>query len=104
MIILICGGVDKGFDYKKMVKIARQFVTNVIIYGQNKDLLASLFSYYAKNINLTKTDNLDNAFQSAKKVASANSIVLLSPASASFDQFNNATERGNTFKKLVNNV
>ena len=57
-----------------------------------------------KNIEIIHTKNLEESVKIAKEKAKKGDIVLLSPASASFDAFKNFEERGNYFKTLVNNL
>ena len=57
-----------------------------------------------KEIKIYMCDEFKNAVLLAKKVTKPGSIVLLSPASASFDMFKDFADRGNTFKKFVNNL
>ena len=57
-----------------------------------------------KNIEIIHTNNLEESVKVAKEKARSGDIVLLSPASASFDVFKNFEERGNYFKTLVNNL
>ncbi|PIP51242.1 UDP-N-acetylmuramoyl-L-alanine--D-glutamate ligase [Candidatus Berkelbacteria bacterium CG10_big_fil_rev_8_21_14_0_10_33_10] len=103
-IILICGGVDKGFDYIKLVKKIGKKIDTAIIYGQNKNLIVGLMKKYAKKTNLIICENLAEAVKCANDINLNDGLVLFSPASASFDQFKNASERGETFKQLVKNV
>ncbi|KKP88888.1 MAG: UDP-N-acetylmuramoylalanine-D-glutamate ligase [Berkelbacteria bacterium GW2011_GWA2_35_9] len=103
-IILICGGVDKGFDYRKLARTIGKKIITVIIYGQNKNIIASLIKKYAKKTDLILCENLNEAVNQASAINIENGTVLFSPASASFDQFTNAFERGEIFKQLVNNV
>ena len=57
-----------------------------------------------KNINAYMCDDFEKAIILAKKVTSSGNIVLLSPASSSFDMFKDFADRGNKFKEIVNNL
>ncbi len=103
-IVLICGGVDKGFDYKKMAIYIGKYVAIVVIFGQNTHIISELVKRYARNTTLKIVDNLDESMKYINSIEMNRGIVLFSPASASFDQFKNASERGNKFKELVNHV
>lgn len=61
-------------------------------------------TFWRKSIEIIHTNNLEESVKVAKEKAKEGDIVLLSPASASFDAFKNFEERGNYFKTLVNNL
>ncbi len=93
-VILLVGGSDKGEDLTKL-KDHLSNVIQVIAYGDNKEK----FDFIDK---LIKCETLADALSIAKSIASRDNVILLSPASASFDQFKNFEHRGSEFKKLVN--
>lgn len=103
-IILICGGVDKGFDYKKMAICIGKNVSTAIVFGKNKRIIGDLVKKYAKRTNLIIVEDLEESIEQINSIELKNGIVLFSPASASFDQFKNATERGKKFKEMVDHV
>lgn len=107
-IILIAGGYDKNLDYKPLAKPIVEKVKGLILLGQtsekiNKVVLEELKSQN-KKINIYKCTTLEETVQTAKKIAKPGQIILFSPASASFDLFKNFADRGNKFKKLVNEL
>ena len=57
-----------------------------------------------KDINIYMCESLEQTVQTAHKISKKDDVVLFSPASASFDMFKNAYDRGNKFKNLVNNI
>lgn len=111
--ILIAGGASKGVDFKVLKPVLKKSNTKlVILYGQNKKeigsaLLRQGFGRQAVG-KIIYTDNLKSAikiaFQKAKKglPAQAGHIIILSPASASFDQFSGYDVRGEVFRREVN--
>lgn len=92
-IILLCGGSDKGEDMSRLANYDAN-VKHVIAYGANQDD----FKFFN---NLIQVENLEQATDKAISLAKAGDTVLLSPASASFDQYKNYEERGRHFKQLV---
>ncbi len=97
-IILLLGGSKKGIDYKKLFESLTKRVKFIVAYGEIKDEL--------KDINhdkflLETCQNLDEAFNLATQNAKVGDTILLSPASASYDQFKSYVERGNRFNELV---
>lgn len=97
-ILLVMGGRDKGFSYTPLKNLVKQKVKSIFLIGEasekiKKDLKDSTLFFDCGNI--------ENAVKQIYKTAEAGDIVLLSPACASFDQFNDFEERGLVFKQLV---
>ncbi len=107
-IILIAGGSDKGLDYTEIGKKIAEKVSTLILTGPTSEKIEKATKDALKDdmnqINIINCANLEEAVLTAKNVAVENDIVLLSPASASFDAFKNFIERGNKFKELVNKL
>ena len=109
---LILGGSDKGLDYKNLVKyIAKsRNIKTVALIGQIKNKLYKTLRYliYDRDINsifkIHKVKTLKQAVLTCFKNSGKNEIVLLSPAAASLDMFENYAERGARFKKIVQNI
>ncbi len=91
-VILLVGGSDKGEDMSRLNQYAGN-VKHAIAYGSNQDQFTL--------DNLEKRENLSEALKRAMELATDGDIVLLSPASASYDQFKNYEQRGREFKSLV---
>ena len=104
-IILIAGGYDKNLDYTPLAKPIVDNVKTLILMGQtaNKilDAVTLEMEKQNKNIKIYMCDSLEEAVNTARRVANPGEIVLFSPGSASFDMFKNAYDRGNQFKALV---
>ncbi len=101
-IIWIAGGVDKGNDYSCLVPLIRQKVKAIICLGTNNTPLHNAFSDFVDTI--VDVDSAEQAVAVASILAIKNDVVLLSPACASFDLFENFEERGNKFKAAVNSL
>ena len=97
-IWMILGGKDKGSDYAPLREPLHERAKAVLLIGAATPLIHSALE---GAIELVHCETLDNAVQHAHKHASAGDIVLLAPACASFDQFQNFEHRGDTFKHLV---
>jgi UDP-N-acetylmuramoylalanine--D-glutamate ligase len=97
-IVLILGGKDKGFPYTPLKELVRSKVRAVLLIGEAAGLIK-------KDLRGTTTffdcGTLDKAVKKAAALSDAGDTVLLSPACASFDQFNDFEERGKVFKTLV---
>ena len=106
-IILLAGGSDKGLDYKEIGEVIAKKVGTLILTGPTAQKIEEATKQALseeKSIEIIHTNNLEESVKVAKEKARSGDIVLLSPASASFDAFKNFEERGNYFKTLVNNL
>lgn len=97
-IHLIVGGEDKGADLKVLFKNIPK-ATTIYAIGKNSKKLVELCKEYKLNFYLSQT--LDNAVKQIDKHLSNDEIALLSPAAASFDQFESYIDRGEQFKNFV---
>ncbi len=97
-IILLLGGSNKNLDYKPMFKSLSKRVKLVVAYGEtaNQFVLAN-----ENKFKIEKCENLEQAFNVAIKNTLPNDTILLSPATASYDQYSNYVERGKHFDSLV---
>ena len=107
-IILIAGGYDKNLDYTPLAKTIVNKTKALILIGQtaNKifDAVKCELELENKELDIYMCNSLEETIQIAKKRAKSGQVVLFSPASASFDMFKNFADRGNKFKKLVNEL
>ena len=104
-ITLIAGGYDKNLDYDPIAKPIIENVSNLILMGQTSgkifDAVKKELENQNKELPIYMCSNLEETIKLAKKVTKPGEIVLFSPASASFDMFKNAVERGIKFKEFV---
>jgi len=98
-IIWVAGGIDKGNDYGQLKELVRQKVKAIICLGLDNTKLIKAFS--DKVDIMTEAHSAEEAVQAAYQLASDGETVLLSPACASFDLFNNYEDRGRKFKNAV---
>jgi UDP-N-acetylmuramoylalanine--D-glutamate ligase len=95
---LIAGGKGKGAPYAPMVEAAKGKVLGVLTIGQDAETIAQSFgSAFA----IHPCGTLEAAVAKARSLSRSGETVLLSPACASYDQFNNFEHRGDSFKALV---
>jgi UDP-N-acetylmuramoylalanine--D-glutamate ligase len=97
-IHLILGGKDKGSDYSVLNDLLRQRVKAVYTIGTAAEKIESQIK---ATVEIVHAETLDAAVKRASKAAVHGDIVLLAPACASFDQFQNYEHRGKTFKQIV---
>ncbi|MFH0735666.1 MAG: UDP-N-acetylmuramoyl-L-alanine--D-glutamate ligase [bacterium] len=100
-IYLILGGKDKGNDYNQIKTPVLNNVKKIYAIGSSAD---KVFNFFKDIVPTEKKDSLEDCLVSAKNEAVLNDIVLLSPACASFDMFDNYEHRGEVFKEIINNL
>ncbi|MCL2617308.1 MAG: UDP-N-acetylmuramoyl-L-alanine--D-glutamate ligase [Defluviitaleaceae bacterium] len=99
-IVLIGGGYDKGSDFSEWVKLFSGKVKHLIVIGEVADKITQtckLYDYTA----ITQANSLKDAVSIASGKAKRGDVVLLSPACASFDMFDDFEQRGRLFKEFV---
>lgn len=102
-VILIAGGYDKHIPYDVLGEPICNHVKTLIVTGATAEkILDCVAAVPGEHPETMQVDNLERAVQEASRIAQTGDIVLMSPASASFDRFKNFMERGNLFKALVN--
>ncbi len=100
--VWIVGGVDKGNDYSELLPLVNEKVKAIICLGVDNEKIINAFGNVVDTI--IETDSMAMAVQVAYKLAERNNTVLLSPACASFDLFENYEDRGRQFKEAVRNL
>ena len=101
-VVWIVGGVDKGNDYKELMPLVREKVKAIICLGMNNEKIKETFGNVVDLV--VETYAMEEAVKVSYKVAERGDTVLLSPACASFDLFENYEDRGNQFKNYVKNL
>lgn len=101
-VVWIAGGVDKGNDYEVLKALVHKKVHTIVCLGtDNRNLHAAFSKYTDLMINVT---SMHEAVKVANHFANKGDAILLSPACASFDLFENYEDRGNQFKMAVRNL
>jgi UDP-N-acetylmuramoylalanine--D-glutamate ligase len=95
---LILGGKDKDSDYSTLSSLLRARVKAVITIGSAAEKIESQLAGVVK---IERAGTMERAVAWAQQEAKAGDVVLLAPACASFDQFENYEHRGRVFKQLV---
>ena len=109
-IILIAGGYDKNIPYDVIGPYIVDKVKTLILMGKTapkieKAVLDELEKRGGKsNIDIITLESMEECVNYANSISQSNDIIVLSPASASFDMYKNFEVRGNHFKELVNNL
>ena len=104
-VILIAGAYDKNIPYDVLGPEITAHVKALVLTGKTSDKIEaatlSAPSYQPGHPEIYRCGDLHGAVNRAYQIARPGDVVILSPASASFDQFKNFEERGSTFKKYV---
>lgn len=100
-IYLILGGKDKGNDYNKIKDLVARKVKKIYAIGSSAN---KVYDFFKDIVPTEYKQSLESCVLSARKEAKPGSVVLLSPACASFDMFDNYGHRGKVFKEAVNNL
>ena len=107
-IVLIAGGYDKNLDYTPIAKPIVEKVKCLILLGQTSgkifEAVKEELENQGKTLPIYMCYTLQETVNIAKKEAKKGDVVLFSPASASFDMFKNFADRGEQFKKIVNEL
>ncbi|TPR13758.1 UDP-N-acetylmuramoyl-L-alanine--D-glutamate ligase [Apilactobacillus timberlakei] len=102
-VVLLAGGLDRGYKFDKLVPDLKKHVHSIVLFGETKNLLEDAAKKAGvKNIKLV--DNLDEAVPVAYNFSHPGDIVLLSPANASWDQFSTFEVRGDQFIKDIEKI
>ncbi|MDB5273092.1 MAG: UDP-N-acetylmuramoylalanine--D-glutamate ligase [Chitinophagaceae bacterium] len=98
-IVWIAGGVDKGNDYTAIEGLVKERVKALVCLGKDN---SKLHEFFGKKVEkMVDASSMKEAIDQSKQLATSGDVVLLSPACASFDLFNNYEDRGDQFKTLV---
>ncbi len=100
--VWIVGGVDKGNDYSELMSLVHEKVKAIVCLGVDNKKIIDAFGNVVDV--MIEVDSMNDAVKMAQRLAEKGDTVLLSPACASFDLFENYEDRGNQFKYAVKNL
>ena len=100
--VWIVGGVDKGNDYNELMSLVREKVKAIICLGIDNKKIIDVFGNVVDI--MIEVSTMEDAVKMAQRLTEKGDTVLLSPACASFDLFENYEDRGNQFKHAVRNL
>ena len=96
--ILLAGGLDRGDDFHELIPFLSH-VKSMVVFGETKEHLQSLANEL--HIHVETAMNVEEAVNTAYYISTANDVILLSPACASWDQYSTFEERGDLFIQAV---
>ena len=100
--VWIVGGVDKGNDYSELMAMVREKIKAIICLGVDNKKIIDMFGNVVDI--MVEVSSMEDAVKTAQRLSEKGDTVLLSPACASFDLFENYEDRGNQFKRAVRNL
>ncbi|MDI9308604.1 MAG: UDP-N-acetylmuramoyl-L-alanine--D-glutamate ligase [Limnohabitans sp.] len=100
--VWIVGGVDKGNDYEELLPLVNEKVKAIVCLGVDNAKIIDTFAGIVDE--LVEANTMNDAVKLAYRMAEKGDTVLLSPACASFDLFENYEDRGRQFKQAVQNL
>ncbi len=101
-VVLIAGGRDKGNDYSSLTDLVAKKTRAIVAIGESADKILREIGPHAPDA--VHADSMEQAIEFAQALAQPGDVVLLSPACASFDMFEDYVERGETFRRIVNDL
>jgi len=99
-VVWMVGGIDKGNEYESLLPLVKEKVKAIVCLGIDNKKLVDFFE--DKVATIIDANDLQTAVDASFQIATDGDCVLLSPACASFDLFNNYMDRGNKFRNVVN--
>lgn len=100
-VVLLCGGKFKGGDLRALAPLVHRKARKVILFGASREQFTEAWQ---DAVSLSWQPNLKSALQEARREARPGDTVLLSPATASFDQYPNYMARGEDFRNIVRSM
>lgn len=100
--VWILGGVDKGNDYNELMSLVREKVKSIVCLGIDNSKIKEAYANVVQSF--IEVSTMEQAVQTAHKLAESGDTVLLSPCCASFDLFESYEDRGTQFKKQVHKL
>jgi UDP-N-acetylmuramoylalanine--D-glutamate ligase len=103
-IVLLLGGRDKNLPWEELMQLVEQRVEHVVLFGEAAEKIQKTAEHLRRRENrytVTRANDLHEAVLKAAEVAESGDVVLLSPGGTSFDEFKDFAERGERFRKWV---
>jgi len=106
-LVLLLGGRDKNLPWESLADLVHERVRHVIVFGEAAGKIVEALSSanpQEKKATIQKVDKLKDAIDAASQIVEPGDVVLLSPGGTSFDEFKDFEERGEYFRKWVNQL
>ncbi len=107
-LIVIAGGSDKNLDYNQLAKPLTEHVKVLVLLGATADKIEKAVKdckdFDEACLKIIRVNSMEEAVSAAQSLAESGDVITLSPASASFDMYQNFEERGRHYKAVVNSL
>ncbi len=103
-VVLIAGGKDKGLDYSSLLPRLKETTKSIIVFGEIAQSLADTFQTISSTVPTQISSTLEEAVEIASSLAEHGDTILFSPGTSSFDMFSGYEERGDCFRRIVNEL
>lgn len=103
-VVLIAGGKDKGGSYEPMIRALERCARAVVLIGEATPIIEKALAGAAVNFPVVRARDMLDAVKTARRLAEPGDAVVLSPACASYDMFQNFEHRGKVFRDAVAGV
>ena len=97
-VILIAGGKDKGFPFDSITELVKRKVKHAVLIGE---MAGRIEQSWSPVVGCTRAADLADAIAAARRHTISGDTVLFSPGTSSFDMFKNYADRGNQFRRQV---
>ncbi|MGB1875287.1 MAG: glutamate ligase domain-containing protein, partial [Akkermansiaceae bacterium] len=103
-VVLIAGGKQKGLDYTELLPRLKDSAKGAVVFGEIAQQLHDTLQPISDIVPVEMVSTLDDAISQARHMAEPGDTILFSPGTSSFDMFSGYEERGDYFRRLVNNL
>ena len=103
-VVLIAGGKQKGLDYSELISRLESSAKGVVVFGEIAQQLLDTLKPISNTMPITMATSLEDAVGQARDIAEHGDTILFSPGTSSFDMFSGYEERGDYFRRIVNNL
>jgi UDP-N-acetylmuramoylalanine--D-glutamate ligase len=103
-VVLIAGGKDKGGDYAPMIAALERCARAVVLIGEATPIIEAAFAKHGVKFPHVRAGDMHDAVKTARGLAQGGDAVVLSPACASYDMFQNFEHRGRVFRDAVSAI
>jgi UDP-N-acetylmuramoylalanine--D-glutamate ligase len=103
-LVLLAGGRDKNLPWESFAELVHQRVNHLVVFGEASEKILNVLGEMqpgSRPYTLTRCKGLQEAVESAARVAQSGDVVLLSPGGTSFDEFRDFEERGEAYRRWV---
>ena len=101
---LFAGGKQKGLDYTELLPRLESSAKGVVVFGEIAQQLYDTFQSLSDTVTAEMATSLEDAVSQARDMAEHGDTILFSPGTSSFDMFSGYEERGDCFRRIVNNM